>query len=396
MADPRVDLRELTELSNEALAERLSRSSGPPRPSAEVFDRFADPFADLFADLSFDDEDEDDPLRSQPLPMTVSEGSLAGLAPQQVDERLLRLGVETDSRRRLNTMLPWIVSIIGHLAILAVALAITWVVVELQETPESVLIVSDFRAPTYRPVTPGGSNALASAPSASAPATLPVPMTPDPAAPSLTAPAAKTPGVDWGPATGRAVVFAGVRASNARRIVYVVDASGSMIGTLPIVLEEVTRSLKALAPDQSFSLLFFQRNESIGAPPADRLIPAVPATIERSLRWASQRIIPAGRSNPIKALETALRMRPDVIFLLGTSITGSGEFEIASDELLARLDGLNPADASGRRRARIQCVQFLDPDPLDILRRIAEAHGGPDGYRFLSRAELNVAPKERR
>lgn len=383
MPDPRADLRELSELSNEALAERLSRASGPPGPAEDGFDPEAD-------------EDDDDPLRSQPLPMTVSEGSLAGLAPQQVDERLLRLGVETDSRRRLNAMLPWMVSIIGHAAVLAIALAITWVVVEMREKPDPVLIVADFRAPTYRAVTPGASDTLSAAPSASAPATLPVPTTPDPIAPAVVAPGARSPSVDWGPASGKAVVFAGVRASNARRIVYVVDASGSMIGTLPIVLEEVTRSLKALAPDQSFSLLFFQRNESIGAPPADRLIPAAPATIERSLRWASQRIIPAGRSNPIKALETALRMRPDVIFLLGTSITGSGEFEIESEELLRRLDTLNPADASGRRRAQIQCVQFLDPDPLDVLRRIADDHGGPDGYRFLSRAELNVAPKDRR
>jgi len=35
-------------------------------------------------------------------------------------------------------------------------------------------------------------------------------------------------------------------------------------------------------------------------------------------------------------------------------------------------------------------VQFLDPDPLETLRRIAEQHGGPDGYRFLSRAELGL------
>ncbi len=55
------------------------------------------------------------------------------------------------------------------------------------------------------------------------------------------------------------------------------------------------------------------------------------------------------------------------------------------------LDRLNPVDqATGVRGVRINCVQFLDPDPLDTLRKIAERHGGAGGYRFLDRAELGL------
>jgi hypothetical protein len=36
-------------------------------------------------------------------------------------------------------------------------------------------------------------------------------------------------------------------------------------------------------------------------------------------------------------------------------------------------------------------VQFLDPDPLDTLRKIAEVHGGPKGYRFLDRRQLGIS-----
>jgi hypothetical protein len=36
-------------------------------------------------------------------------------------------------------------------------------------------------------------------------------------------------------------------------------------------------------------------------------------------------------------------------------------------------------------------VQFLDPDPLDTLRKIAQAHGGERGFRFLDRAELGLS-----
>ena len=60
-------------------------------------------------------------------------------------------------------------------------------------------------------------------------------------------------------------------------------------------------------------------------------------------------------------------------------------------DLLDLLDELNPVEArSGRRRTQINCVQFLDPDPLETLRRIAERHGGPNGYRFLSRSERGL------
>ena len=80
-----------------------------------------------------------------------------------------------------------------------------------------------------------------------------------------------------------------------------------------------------------------------------------------------------------------------MLFLLSENITGSGEFEIDQADLLKLLDELNPVDRkTGRRVTLIKCVQFLDPDPLDTLLRIAQHHGGPDGYRFLSRAELGL------
>ena len=57
----------------------------------------------------------------------------------------------------------------------------------------------------------------------------------------------------------------------------------------------------------------------------------------------------------------------------------------------ALLEQLNPIDAkTGRRATRINCVQFLYPDPLDTLRKIAERHGGPQGYTFLDAVDLGI------
>jgi len=186
--------------------------------------------------------------------------------------------------------------------------------------------------------------------------------------------------------------FAGLRAANAGSIVYVVDASGSMIGTLPVVLEELERSLRRLTAAQRFAVIFFQRNRTI-EPQEFALQQATSASIGATMRWARSAVRPAGRSNPLTALDRALDLRPEVIFVLSTNITGSGEFEMTQDELLGRLDNLNPRDGvTQRRNTRIQCVQFLDPDPLDTLRTIAERHGGLDGFRFLSREALGLMP----
>ncbi|MBL9119295.1 MAG: hypothetical protein JNL80_05190 [Phycisphaerae bacterium] len=215
-------------------------------------------------------------------------------------------------------------------------------------------------------------------------------------------------------------MFAGLEASNAQSIVYVVDASGSLISTLPVVKRELERSLRHLSPEQRFAVIFFQRNQALEATEAvvrgvspggndnDRSAPAglqtaKPEIIGRVLTWASS-LRPSGRSSPLAALERGLALRPDVIFLLSTDITGSGDFEIGRDELLRTLESLNPLNATtGRRSTRIQCIQFLDPDPLETLRRIAETHsgaggdrstGGSSGFRFLSREELGLNTAE--
>jgi hypothetical protein len=119
------------------------------------------------------------------------------------------------------------------------------------------------------------------------------------------------------------------------------------------------------------------------------------------MRWIRESVVPSGRSNPVEAIERALDLKPQVVFLLSSNITGSGRYEVDLDALMARLDKLNPANpVDGRRPAVINCIQFLDPDPLDALRSIATTHGtqsdsASGAYRFLGRSELGLAPGQR-
>ena len=188
--------------------------------------------------------------------------------------------------------------------------------------------------------------------------------------------------------------FAGLKASNARRVVYVVDASGSLVGTFPLIIEELRKSLQRLDPRQSFGVIFFQRGEAITVPPGGNLQSATPERVSETMKWIESKMIPSGRSNPIVAFEAAMTMHPEIIFLLSSDITGAGEFEISENALLAAFERLNPVDpVTHRRLTRVQCIQFLDPDPLGTLQRIAKDHGGESGFVNITRQDLGLDPR---
>jgi hypothetical protein len=310
---------------------------------------------------------------------------------------------ESETGRAVKRIVPWVVSVGIHGGLIGLGFLVTWTVVSLTDEQEPVLIVAEFDALSYDPVVTLETDPL---PPQEQPVAAPQPsesfqralaeQLADLETPVLGLALEPSPAtsaqIEFAPAPGEdTATFVGMTTSNARRIVYVIDASGSMIRSLQIVIEELSRSLGTLSQQQSYGVIFFQRNDAVMVPPTGRLTPATVEAQLQTLKWIDDHVIPAGRSNPLAAIERALGFKPNVIFLLSENITGSGEFEIDQDDLLNLLEELNPIEARfGRRRTQINCIQFLDPDPLDTLRRIADRHGGPGGYRFLSRAELGL------
>lgn len=328
-----------------------------------------------------------------------------GDAPQTIHAALASLGSETRAERRAKQIVPWIATISLHAAVIVLGFLITWSVVMFQSEDEPVQVVADFHSMNYEPVVEltesedvheRDNPVMDEVSFLEFDEPLPDPLrdqaiVPLAAAPNPVAP----PSLDFSTTTVEgSASFMGVSASNAQRIMYVIDASGSMIAYLQFILHELSKSLDSLTEQQSFGILFFQRNQAVAVPPARRLTAARANEIARSLQWIDDNVVPAGRSNPIPAIEQALRLQPDVIFILSVNITGAGHYEVDQRDLLARLNELNPNDpATGRRRTQINCIQFLDPDPLDTLRLIAEEHGGPGGYKFLSRQELGLTTR---
>ncbi|MEY3142214.1 MAG: hypothetical protein RLY21_707 [Planctomycetota bacterium] len=185
--------------------------------------------------------------------------------------------------------------------------------------------------------------------------------------------------------------FAGLVAGTATKVAYVVDASGSMIGSFPEIVDEVERSISRLEPSQQFTVICFRRDSAVAPRGDSSLRPASRAERAAAVEWLRKDVIPSGRSSPIAALALALQSGADCVFLLSTTVTGPGSHELDRDSLLALLERLNPPDAStGRRRATIQCIQFLEDDPGRTLEAVATRHFGTGGYRFISRVDAGL------
>lgn len=194
------------------------------------------------------------------------------------------------------------------------------------------------------------------------------------------------------------VRFGGLTANNARDIVYVVDASGSMVTTWPETRAELLRSVQALRPTQRFQVLLVRNRDGqthlwASIAPATKkpvLIDATRPAKDALATWLDA-ITPGGTSDPRPALERALQLRPDAVFLLASRITGPEVRDFDPDALYARLDELNPVDPrSGARRVAIKTIQILETDPLGVLEKIGRTHGGENGHRFIGREELNL------
>lgn len=196
------------------------------------------------------------------------------------------------------------------------------------------------------------------------------------------------------------VRFAGLGASNAKTIVYAIDASGSMVTSLPFVIAEVERSIAGLSLTQKFGVVLFRKTSASGGSATEVFSPvlvrATPSARQRLHDWLAH-VAPAGRSVPLAGLERALEYKPDAVFLLSRSIERSGGnvWERGLVRTLTRVNELNPDLGGGRRPTVIQTIQFLDDDPTGVMQEIGRQHGSRTdaagrliaGYRVIRRGE---------
>jgi len=158
----------------------------------------------------------------------------------------------------------------------------------------------------------------------------------------------------------------------ARRIVYVCDASGSMLEKFDTLKRELSKAVRRLDPVQSFDVIFFQEQNCRRV--SEELIMATPDNKARADRFL-ETIVPRAETNPIPALELAFRQKPDLIYLLT-----DGDFP----DNQAVLDCIVRYNQG--KRIRINTIAFVgdrDKDTAftELLKQIAKESSGT--YRFL-------------
>lgn len=152
----------------------------------------------------------------------------------------------------------------------------------------------------------------------------------------------------------------------AKSIVYVMDRSGSMAETFPLLQRELLRAIGSLDADQLFNVIWF--NEGPAAQLTDRMLAA---TIEnkRDAFAAIKRIVPSNRTEPIDAVRQGLAYKPDVLFLLS-----DGDFGEDNDRVIRVITQKNE-----HKRTVINTILFVYDTGGEgdrVLRAIADANGG--------------------
>lgn len=161
--------------------------------------------------------------------------------------------------------------------------------------------------------------------------------------------------------------------AGAPKVVYLVDASGSLVDSFPFVLSEMNLAIDELTGDKAFTVIFFGSDGVIEVPPV-------------GLKWADTRnkrmvrewVAPDqgnvnawGRGDLIQALKHALQYSPDELVILTDNLTGRQTSQEAIDELLTRIDALVTGTVE-----RVHVMQFFDRDPQKVLKTIAERFHG--------------------
>ncbi len=311
-------------------------------------------------------------------------------------------------RQTLAGLMPWAVSIGAHVLLVVLAVFLVWTTVLTQEEEAWNGEVSFQPSPNVSPVQDTPVDPTPAPLRNTSPALqqleVPQPILRNPGSnrPILGSPPPTLPDARPAPWTDTGLdPGSGVFGSVPPRTVFVIDASGSLIDTFPLVVNELKRLLRELAKAEQqrqaasgrhprpydYAVVFFRDGEVLTQ---DRrgLRSADTDQVARTIAWLDT-VSPGGSTSPLPAIELALSLRPDAVILLSDNITGHGVYEIGTDELVERV-----MSARGDRATVIHTVQFVYPDPQEAygragtLRRLAEETGGR--YRFVDDRVLQL------
>jgi hypothetical protein len=169
--------------------------------------------------------------------------------------------------------------------------------------------------------------------------------------------------------------------SNVRSIVYVCDASGSMVGQGDDALKtELKRDIANLSPIQQFNVLIFHetRTGSLYQALSDKMLMGTPSNKATAFDFIDN--LPfSSVNNPIPALEEAFREEPQLIFLLSHGDFNNRYNTTNNADVLKEIDQLN-----SEKKTHVNTILLLGErareverkDLEAIMKKIADTNGG--------------------
>jgi hypothetical protein len=178
-------------------------------------------------------------------------------------------------------------------------------------------------------------------------------------------------GLGTGSSRGSGFFGAGGGDEKVRKIVYIVDRSGSMTDSIDYVKFELKRSIGELSEEKEFHVIFYSSGPPVEMP-AGQLVKATDRNKQLAFEFIDG-VRPEGETDPSKALERAFEVKPELIYLLT-----DGEFDHAIVGLVKR------QNVGGK--VIVHTIGFLYRTGEQVLKQIAEQNGG--NYKLVSEKDL--------
>ena len=177
----------------------------------------------------------------------------------------------------------------------------------------------------------------------------------------------------FGPATnskrGMFVQDSG-KGGNARKIVYLCDASGS-IGTSAarktVLISQLKMAVDSLKPTQFFNVVFFSFDDPIALSNGS-LMQATPGNRQKAYEFLDK-VVMSGQTDPIPALKLAFKQDPELVYLLT-----DGEFTaVEPKDVIETIKQLN-----SKNKVAINTIMLDNESPAEqaTLKEIASMTGG--------------------
>lgn len=168
------------------------------------------------------------------------------------------------------------------------------------------------------------------------------------------------------------------RLDGARRLVFVCDATGTMINKLASLKEELVRVISGLRGSQSFNVIFYTDGGKVLIASPEGLMLATPDNKRRAIGFMSD-VTPIGTTDPIPAIQAAFKQNAQLIYFLS-----DGEFNNLKsyEQVTQEFKKLNTSEV------KVNTILFetFDAEAEQVMERIArEGHGT---YRYVKESDL--------